>query len=182
MWCAPEASCVVFKINTVMLLPCRADPSWAEPSPGPDRDSFEVCVCVCVCVCACVCAGRVCAALLSCGLIVYMLSRYQRGRVRACVRVVRCVSLYVRVCVCVWCVCARMWMWIHGPSISTRSYWNDVFFHSQRENWSRDNVSRVSSGPVSAPWPAPRREQKADLHRLMSGTVRFLPPTWKNEE
>lgn len=38
------------------------------------------------------------------------------------------------------------------------------------------------SGPISAPRPAPRREQKADLRRLMSGTVCFLTVHMKNEK
>lgn len=57
------------------------------------------------------------------------------------------------------------------------------FSHSEREYCSRDDdVSRVEYRPISAPWPAPQREQKADLHRLMSGTVCFLPIRMKNEK
>ena len=79
----PEASCVVFKINTVMLLPCRSEPSWAEPSPGPDRDSFEACVRRSGCVQPCCHVG----SLFTCCRDIR-----EGVCVRACVR---------RVCVCV---------------------------------------------------------------------------------
>lgn len=113
---------------------------------GPDRDSFEVC------------------GLLSCGLIVYMLSRFQRGRV----------------CVCVF---------VSSEKFTVPEFMNTLIEiisfpppPSQRGNIVAMIMCHELSGPISAPWPAPRREQKADLHRLMSGTVCFLTAHMKHEK
>lgn len=47
---------------------------------------------------------------------------------------------------------------------------------SQRGGVVATIVCHELRGPISAPWPAPPPEQKADLRRWMSGTVRLLPP------
>lgn len=84
------------------------------------------------------------------------------------------------------CVCVRVCvLWkIHGPWIYEHTYWNNIISPppSQRGNIVAMIMCHELSGPISAPWPAPRREQKADLHRLMSGTVCFLTAHMKHEK
>lgn len=109
------------------------------------------------------CAGRGVCCLLSCGLIVYMLSRFQRGRV--------CVCTCAPVCV----------LWNYGPCIHQHFYCNFFPLSTLRGDIGAVIMCHELSRPISAPWPAPRREQKADLHRLMSGTVCNLTVHTKNE-
>lgn len=86
--------------------------------------------------------------VLSCGLIVYMLPKYQRGRARACSPDTRAHT--------------RAHQATRFPPVG------EAPTFSRRTDGAR--------GRISAPRTAPRREQKADLKRLMLGSVCFLPP------
>lgn len=57
-----------------------------------------------------------------------------------------------------------------------------VSFPTQRADNGALIMCDELSRPISEPWPAPRREQKADLHDLMSGSVCFLTTHMKNEK
>lgn len=94
---------------------------------------------------------------------------------------------------------AVMWVHcLHAAQISERAcyvcarLWKNSFFLQKKTKQTKiincerfseySGVSLEWSRSVSGPWPAPRREQKADLHRLMSGTVAHLVVLRENEK